>query len=258
MKGYQCCWLNVLNTFPKKSESENRQIRTTLVQYKVCSPEWLVTTFLTPCSLRFKPPVLLRALREEGVIFIKETTKEAFEDFLGFLYEEKVDFAKKSLRKLFDILNLGERYQVQELKDRISQLIENFPLTTANVVEVAAIAEEFSHFECSSRALFSNCVTLIEKQFPSGHGVLKFVRENEDKITATKLLQRVKFVKRTRDVKNSEPVANNRTARPAWQHGNTIMQRILFFIFIDYFDIFICLFFSLTYALKGCIGDDSN
>ena len=194
----------------------------------------------------------------EGVIVIKETTKEAFEDFLGFLYEEKVDFAKKSLRKLFDILNLGERYQVQELKDRISQLIENFPLTTANVVEVAAIAEEFSHFESSSRALFSNCVAFIEKQCLSGHGVLKFVRENEDKVTATKLLQRVKFVDCTRDVKNTEPVANNRTPRPAWQHGNTIMQRILFFIFIDYFDIFICLFFSLTYALKGCIADDPN
>ena len=46
---------------------------------------------------------------KEGVIFIKETTKEAFEDFLGFLYEEKVDFTKKSLRELFEILNLGER-----------------------------------------------------------------------------------------------------------------------------------------------------
>ena len=194
----------------------------------------------------------------EGVIVIKETTKEAFEDFLGFLYEEKVDFAKKGLRELFEILNLGERYQVQELKDRISQLIENFPFTNVSVVDVAAIAEEFSHFESSSRALFSNCVAFIEKQFRSAHGVLKFVRENEDKVTATKLLQSVKLVNCTRDVNNTEPVANNRTPRPAWQHGNTIMQRILFFIFIDYFDIFICLLFSLTYALKGCIGDDPN
>ena len=46
----------------------------------------------------------------EGVIVIKETTKEAFADFLGFLYEKKIDFKTKNLEELYEILNLAERY----------------------------------------------------------------------------------------------------------------------------------------------------
>ena len=34
----------------------------------------------------------------EGIMVIKETTKDAFEDFLGFLYEKKIDFKILSQR----------------------------------------------------------------------------------------------------------------------------------------------------------------
>ena len=51
---------------------------------------------------------------------IKDTTKEVFEDFLGFNYEKKIDFESKTLEELYEVFNLAERYQVEELKEVVS------------------------------------------------------------------------------------------------------------------------------------------
>ena len=134
----------------------------------------------------------------EGVLVIKETTKEAFEDFLGFLYEKKIDFKSKNLRELFEILNLAEKYQVVELKQRMVNVFKNFPISMSNVVEVAATAEEYSYFEAQSQALYSNCVALIARQFATAQSVIEFVKRNEDKTTVVKLLNNVDFTKEHR------------------------------------------------------------
>ena len=134
----------------------------------------------------------------EGVLVIKETTKEAFEDFLGFLYEKKIDFKSKNLRELFEILNLAEKYQVGELKQRMVNVFKNFHISMSNVVEVAATAEEFSYFEAQSQALYSNCVALIARQFATAQSVIDFVKRNEDKTTVIKLLNNVDFTKEHR------------------------------------------------------------
>ena len=133
--------------------------------------------------------------QEEGTMVIKDTTKEAFEDFLGFNYEKKIEFEKKTLRELFEILNLAEKYQVKELKDRVSEFIENFtdkaPLTIHNVVDVAATAQEFYHFDNLSKALFARCVAFVGSKFSNAQSILNFVQGNEDKTTVLKLLQDV-------------------------------------------------------------------
>merc|ERR1719339_209835 len=92
---------------------------------------------------------------EDGIVVIKDTTKEAFEDFLGFYYEKNIEFEKKTLKELYEILNLAEKYQVKELKDKVSELMKNFTLTMSNVVDVAATTEEFSHFENLSNNLYA-------------------------------------------------------------------------------------------------------
>ena len=81
--------------------------------------------------------------KEEGSVVIKDTTKEAFEDFLGFNYEKKIDFGSKTLEELYEVFNLAERYQVEELKEVVSTSIKNFPLSIDNVVKSAAIAKEY-------------------------------------------------------------------------------------------------------------------
>ena len=57
---------------------------------------------------------------KDGIVVVKETTKEAFLDLLGFIYEKDINFENKSLTDLFEILNLAQRYQVDKLKDVVS------------------------------------------------------------------------------------------------------------------------------------------
>jgi len=130
----------------------------------------------------------------EGIMVIKETTKDAFEDFLGFLYEKKIDFKSKNLGELFEILNLAERYQVRELKDMTVEVFKNIPIAMDNVVDMAATAEEFSHFDAMSKAVYSRCVAFIEGHFTSAQSVIEFIQRNEDKATVMKLVNDVKIV----------------------------------------------------------------
>ena len=47
---------------------------------------------------------------KDGIVVVKETTKEAFMDLLGFIYEKDIHFENKSLTDLFEILNLAQHY----------------------------------------------------------------------------------------------------------------------------------------------------
>ena len=130
---------------------------------------------------------------EEGIMVIKETTWAAFEDFVGFFYEKNIKFEKKTLRELFEILNLAERYQVNELKEKVSGFIDNFPLSIDNVVEVAATTQEFSHFEIASQDLYANCSSFVQVKLNSLKSVLNFVQKNEDEVTVKKLIKELKY-----------------------------------------------------------------
>ena len=127
---------------------------------------------------------------EDGVVVIKDTTKEAFEDFVGFNYERRVDLEKKTVPELYEILNLAERYQVRELKDKVVTLIKNFPISTNNVTEVAATTYDFPQFKEESEALYANCLSFLESQFSDARSVLTFVRSCEDEAgTVVRLLR---------------------------------------------------------------------
>ena len=127
--------------------------------------------------------------KQDGTVLIKETTKEAFRDLLGFIYEKEIDFATKTLRELFELLNLAQRYQVDMLKDVVSDFITDFPLSLDNVVMVAATSEEMSHFEEVSTDLGKACVDLLATQLVNVRSVLNFISNNEDGATVVKLLK---------------------------------------------------------------------
>ena len=127
----------------------------------------------------------------ENVVVIKDTTREAFEDFLGFNYEKKVEFEQKNLIELYEILNLAERYQVKELKEKVCEFIKNFPLSLDNVANIAAAALEFVHFPPVSHQLYSKCVDFLGAQFTDAKSVLDFVQRNDDNAIVVKLLRDV-------------------------------------------------------------------
>ena len=114
---------------------------------------------------------------------------------MGFHYEKKIEFKKKTLKELFEILNLAEMYQTKELHDKVNGLIKDFPLNIENVVEVAASTQEFSQFENLSKNLYARCVAFIEKDCIDVQSFLTFVQGNDDKSTVMTLLQDIKTTK---------------------------------------------------------------
>ena len=90
--------------------------------------------------------------REAGCDFeIKETTKEAFTDLVHFIYEYKINFGDTSLEELYAVLNLSTMYEVERLKEVVGKHIVDFPITQANVVEVAATATDLGQFKESTK-----------------------------------------------------------------------------------------------------------
>ena len=126
---------------------------------------------------------------KDGIVMVKETTKQAFWDLMGFIYEKDIDFENKSLTELFEILNLAQRFQVDKLKEVVSKNINNFPLTMDNVVMVAATAQELSHFEEVSKNLMEGCVDLLSKRLVDVKSVLAVISKNGDGSTVLKLLK---------------------------------------------------------------------
>ena len=141
---------------------------------------------------------------KDGIVVIKDTTKAAFEDFVGFHYEKKIEFNKRTLKELFEIFNLAEKYQTKELHDKVNGLIKDFPLNIENVVEVAATTQEFSQFDNLSKNLYGRCVSFIENDCTDVQSFLTFVQENEDKATVMTLLQDIKTAKRASKYKGQE------------------------------------------------------
>ena len=102
---------------------------------------------------------------KDGIVVVTETTKEAFLDLLGFIYEKDIDFENKSLTDLFEILNLAQRYQVDKLKDVVSKYINNFPITMDNVAMVVNTALDLSNiFDEVLENLLKSCADLLSKQ----------------------------------------------------------------------------------------------
>ena len=137
---------------------------------------------------------------------IKDTTKAAFDDFVAFQYEKNIEFKKRTLKELFEILYLAEKYQTKELHDKVNGLIRDFPLNIENVVEVAATTQEFSQFETLSKNLYGRCVIFIEKDCTDVQSFLTFVQANEDKATVMTLLQDIKTAKSSSKSKSQEQV----------------------------------------------------
>ena len=79
-----------------------------------------------------KKGLLTNVKAKEGVVVIKDTTKAALDDFVGFHYEKNIEFKKRTLKELFEILNLAEEYQTKELHDKVNGLIKDF-LSTSKI-----------------------------------------------------------------------------------------------------------------------------
>ena len=85
-------------------------------------------------------------------------TKDAFSTMIDYFYGKEVDWGKKSVEEIFDIANMAEKYQVDALKENIEVAAAEFlHLNEKNVVNVAAIAKHYSHFEDLANSILMKC-----------------------------------------------------------------------------------------------------
>ena len=97
------------------------------------------------------------------MIEIKETSRHAFIFLLNYIYGVSLELTDDlGALKLFEILNLAERYDMEQLKAEVTERLEQLRMREEDVVGVARVAEAFSHFEAVSGAVLASCSRLLK------------------------------------------------------------------------------------------------
>ena len=113
-----------------------------------------------------------------GTVIIKETTKEAFEAMIDFIYEKNENLRYKTVEQLFDLLNISKRYQVDELSLAILNHFKNFPWSRDNLSDLNNV-EEFKQFPDETEALFKSAANFFKMNFTSVKEMLNVLCEKK-------------------------------------------------------------------------------
>jgi len=137
------------------------------------------------------------SLKETGdTIIVKDTTILAFEKLIEYVYQVDIDCKEITVRELFDLVNLAERYEVVKLIDELRLQMEIVPLTMSNLMEVASIGCKFSPlFETTSASLLMYCAKFFQSNFKSAAEQNQFVLEQYDKGLGLVALELLKLAK---------------------------------------------------------------
>ena len=101
------------------------------------------------------------AKETSDMILVQDTTKEAFETMIDHVYLKNVTL-KASFHRLYEIVNLAEKYEMQSLMKKVVEHLEAMPLNSEEVVmEVTALAEMFPGFNEVSRSLLLRCASFM-------------------------------------------------------------------------------------------------
>jgi len=99
----------------------------------------------------------------KDVIDVGETTFEAFEKLIGYIYQVDIECKDMSLVELYDIVNLAELYSMPKLMEELKIQMENINISADNLMEVAATASEYSQFETVSNAVLEACAKVLQR-----------------------------------------------------------------------------------------------
>ena len=84
------------------------------------------------------------------VFKVKNTTPEAFETMINYIYKSPGDTFRLSNigspQKLFELLELAERYEIQNLKTLTSEALEALPISRENMIFAATVATNYKPF----------------------------------------------------------------------------------------------------------------
>eukprot|EP00092_Neocalanus_flemingeri_P022846 GFUD01024772.1.p1 GENE.GFUD01024772.1~~GFUD01024772.1.p1 ORF type:complete len:276 (+),score=72.00 GFUD01024772.1:59-886(+) len=117
---------------------------------------------------------------EEEKIDIKDARQEVFQVMIEFIYNKQSDWKEYSLSLLSSLYDLGERYDIEEMRRGIIAFIPEYKVTTENVMEVAILAEENILHQPLSDALYEAAALFLKNKFDGKlKNALNFYSEQE-------------------------------------------------------------------------------
>jgi len=95
------------------------------------------------------------------VIPVSDTTKEAFDTMLNHVYLKDVNL-DVSFEKIFEVVNLAEKYEMQSLMNKIVEHLNSQEIDSEEfVLEIFELADMFPGFQEASKLLLSKCAKFM-------------------------------------------------------------------------------------------------
>ena len=102
------------------------------------------------------------------VVDIRGTTAQAFETMINFVYQRECGLERKTFEELFEIANLAEMYDIENLMWLVQGSLILVQINLGNVVELAHIAKRlsvFSYFNTTEyEYLLSKCCRFLQRK----------------------------------------------------------------------------------------------
>jgi len=96
---------------------------------------------------------------------IVDASYEAFKAMVEFIYNKKHDWESEDIHFLAEMVYLGEKYILEDLKVEVVEAVDKFQVSQANVLEVATLAERQSHHPNLSKSLYIIAAKFLQKKF---------------------------------------------------------------------------------------------
>eukprot|EP00092_Neocalanus_flemingeri_P004322 GFUD01004647.1.p1 GENE.GFUD01004647.1~~GFUD01004647.1.p1 ORF type:complete len:297 (+),score=93.86 GFUD01004647.1:66-956(+) len=128
-------------------------------------------------STVFKGELFGPVKETRDVIPVRETTPEAFEKMVDFIYSKTIEWGNIKVLEMYEIVNLAERYHLPGLMEEVKIQMEKIPLTMEDVVDVAHSAAQFIQFPDISSTLLLSCAKFIQKSFRTPAQLLQFATD---------------------------------------------------------------------------------
>ena len=122
----------------------------------------------------FKSEFFGPAKETKDIIPVRQTTLKSFKLLIDYIYSIRIEWSKLSILELYDVVNLAEKYQIQDLLEELVFHMEQYPLTMQTVLEIAETAEQFTQFPKVSGQLLTNCSKFLKTNLNTDRLKLQF------------------------------------------------------------------------------------
>ena len=160
-------------TFVVRGEDEEEK--------KVAAHRFLLAATSPVFNRQFYGP--MKDIRE--VIEVKDTTPEAFMTMMNYIYKDpgEESFNLNDIdcpQKLFELVELAERYEIPNLKEIASRALETLDISLENMIFTATVAKNYKEtFADLSSKVLTNCLDFLFLGPSSAGNILGLLMETK-------------------------------------------------------------------------------